>query len=236
VVPAAPAPASAPAAPADPGPTAPAPDPAAAPSASDSAALVPTGRLNDQPSEPAATHTSRSVTVRGEDDDQESTLRAAASGAVTIKDFEFAPTTTNIKVGDSVTWNNQGPTTHTATANGGEFDSGNLAKGNSFSHKFTKAGTYSYFCKPHPFMTGKIVVTAAGASSSGSSGSGSSGSGSGSGSSGSGSDTGSSAGASSSDSGSSGSLARTGLDLLPWTLFGFSLLAFGASLRYRLTD
>jgi hypothetical protein len=134
-------------------------------------------------------------------------------------------------VGDSVTWTNQGPTTHTATANGGEFDSGNLSKGKSFSHKFTKAGTFSYFCKPHPFMKAKVVVNGAGSSGSG----GGSGSGSGSGSdSGSSGDSGT--GGESADSGSSGSLARTGVDLIPWSLFAFSLLAFGAALRYTLAE
>ena len=27
-----------------------------------------------------------------------------------------------------------------------------------FSYKFTKAGTFSYFCSVHPKMTGKVVV------------------------------------------------------------------------------
>ncbi len=211
-------------------------DPAPAPASASDAPLVPTSQL---PAEPAAEP--RAVRSSREDSDdeadaapaKEATVRAAANGAVTIRDFEFAPTTTTVNVGDSVTWLNQGPTVHTASANDGSFESGNLAKGKSFSHKFTKAGTFSYFCKPHPFMTAKVVVKAGG---SGSSGSGSSGAGSGSD-----SGSGDTAGATGSDagtsgSGSSGDLAQTGVDLLPWALFGFSLLAFGASLRYRLTD
>jgi plastocyanin len=220
--------AAAPAAPA-PAPAAPAaPDeaqPGSAPAASDSAPLVPTSDLGGS-RQPATVKSSRQEPTDEALAAEEPTVRAAANGAVTIKDFEFAPTTVNVSVGDSVTWLNQGPTTHTATAKDGSFDSGNLAKGKSFSHKFTKAGTYSYFCKPHPFMTAKVVV--AGAGSSGSSGSSGSGSGS-AGASG-------SSGSSSSGSSSSGTLATTGVDLLPWALFGFSLLAFGASLRYRLTD
>ncbi|MBT5206234.1 MAG: hypothetical protein HOM00_03905, partial [Acidimicrobiaceae bacterium] len=30
--------------------------------------------------------------------------------------------------------------------------------GDSFSHTFTEAGTFDYFCTPHPWMTGTVVV------------------------------------------------------------------------------
>ena len=135
---------------------------------------------------------------------------AAASTGVGISDFKFAPGTVTVSVGDTVTWSNSGPTGHSATATDGSFDTGILAKGSSGSHTFSQAGTFSYICKPHPFMKGKIVVTAAGSSGGGSS----AGSGSG-GSSGSGSDAGAGASGSSDSSGSGGSLARTGADLIP---------------------
>ena len=32
-------------------------------------------------------------------------------------------------------------------------------KGKTFSHTFTAAGTYSYFCKLHPTMVGKVLVS-----------------------------------------------------------------------------
>jgi plastocyanin len=161
----------------------------------------------------------------------EPTATAAASGSVRISDFEFGPSTININAGDSVTWNNRGPTNHTATANDGSFDSGNLNRGQSYTKRFDSAGTYSYICTPHPFMTGRVVVAGAG---------GGSGSGGGSGGGGGGSDDAGDAGASDSgaagsgDSGSSGDLAKTGVDLIAWSLFGFSLFAFGAALRWRL--
>jgi plastocyanin len=215
---------------------------AAAAPAADSAALVPTGDLAaaDEPAapaapapaaEPRATKRKREKTEPVTDTaESDPPARAAANGAVTIKDFSFAPATVTISAGDSVTWLNQGPTTHTATASDGSFDSGNLAKGKSYSKTFSSAGTFSYICKPHPFMKGKVVVTAAG---SGSGSAGASGSGSDSGSSGSGDSAGTS---SSGGDSSSGTLANTGADLIPWSLFGFSLLAFGAALRFRLTD
>lgn len=171
----------------------------------------------------------RSQTVAADDP----VVRPAASKSVTISDFEFAPATVNINVGDSVTWTNRGPTLHTATASDGSFDSGNLDRGERYSKTFTSPGTYSYICKPHPFMRGRVVVGGGGADSGGSGG-GDSGGGSDGGSSGSGGDDATGSGTSSGDS-SAGNLASTGADLIPWSVFGFSLLAFGAAMRLRLT-
>ena len=231
VVPAAPEPAAAEPAPAEPAPAEPAPSPAAG----DSTPLVPTRELEDDP-EPKAVKSAREEDSAKDDGD--APVSAAATRSVTISDFEFTPATINISVGDTVSWTNRGPTNHTATANNGSFDSGNLNRGQSFSRRFSSAGTFAYFCEPHPFMTGRVVVSAAGGGSSGS-GSGSGGSdggGSGDSGTGSGSDSGDTAGAGAdTGTGSSGSLAQTGVDLIPWSLFGFSLLVFGAALRYRLT-
>jgi plastocyanin len=90
-------------------------------------------------------------------------VRAHAAGdpAVTIADFQFTPGSTTVHVGDTITWTNNGPSTHTATAHDGSFDTGQLKKGQSASHTFTQAGTFTYFCQIHPFMHGTIVVVAA---------------------------------------------------------------------------
>ena len=85
---------------------------------------------------------------------------AAASTSVTIKDFEFSPTSVTIDVGDSVTWNNEGPTPHSATADNGSFDTGIFGKGGSRTETFEEAGTFSYFCTPHPFMKASVTVRA----------------------------------------------------------------------------
>jgi plastocyanin len=84
----------------------------------------------------------------------------AGDPSVTIADFHFTPGATTVHVGDSITWTNAGPSSHSATASDGSFDTGVLSKGQSGSHTFTKAGTFSYFCKIHPFMHGTIVVLA----------------------------------------------------------------------------
>jgi len=82
----------------------------------------------------------------------------AKSASVTIKDFEFTPATVTIAIGGTVTWTNDGPATHTATADDGSFDSGNLSQGKTFSHTFQTAGTFAYHCTIHPFMTATVVV------------------------------------------------------------------------------
>jgi plastocyanin len=78
----------------------------------------------------------------------------------TISDFKFTPATITIQAGDTVTWTNDGPSEHTATASNGSFNTGILKKGQSASHTFTQPGTYAYICTIHPWMHGTIVVEA----------------------------------------------------------------------------
>src|SRR6476619_221351 len=75
--------------------------------------------------------------------------RAAETKNVSIKDFAFDPKTITVNVGDTITWKNDGQAEHTAQADDGSFDSGDLAAGKEFSFTFTKAGTFAYFCKYH---------------------------------------------------------------------------------------
>ena len=86
----------------------------------------------------------------------------------------FNPQTVNINVGDTVTWKNADTVGHTATSGqpsdnqtGTVFDSSLIAAGKSYtSPPFKTAGTYNYFCQVHPWMTGQVIVGAAGATSS----------------------------------------------------------------------
>lgn len=86
---------------------------------------------------------------------------ASAASGVRIVDFSFSPGTTTVHVGDTVTWTNSGQQPHSATANNGSFDTGILDHGQSGSHTFAQAGTFTYYCKVHPWMHGTIVVLAA---------------------------------------------------------------------------
>jgi LPXTG-motif cell wall-anchored protein len=142
--PAEPAPAPAEPAPAEPAPAEAAPAPAQA-----------------APAPAAAPEPQFLADERAEAPDPQPKAIAAASGSVTIADFSFTPGTITINQGDTVTWSNNGPTPHSAKANDGSFDTGILKKGQSGSHTFKEAGTFSYFCQPHPFMKATVVVQAA---------------------------------------------------------------------------
>ena len=159
--------------------------------------------------------------------EQEPVATTAASASITITDFEFTPATVTVNEGDTVTWTNDGPTVHTATAEDGSFDTGSLRKGESGSATFTSAGTISYICSPHPFMKGKVVVQAA---SSGTGGSGGSGGGDDTGST---DDTTSSVAGDATTSDTSSGLPDTGRDLLSIVLLGLATLGFGVLLRRR---
>jgi plastocyanin len=86
----------------------------------------------------------------------------AADEDVTIAGFAFSPATVTVSVGDTVTWTNNDAATHSATANGGSFDTGNIGNGASDSVTFDTAGTFAYHCSIHAAMTGTVVVQAAG--------------------------------------------------------------------------
>ncbi len=81
---------------------------------------------------------------------------------VVIDDFIFQTTYLKIKKGTKVTWTNQGQIGHTVTSDDGSpqkgLDSQLLNNGDSYSFTFTQAGTYEYFCTPHPTQM-KAVVT-----------------------------------------------------------------------------
>ena len=84
-----------------------------------------------------------------------------AGNAVMIKNFAFAPAALVVRVGTTVTWTNQDTEAHTVTStgSGGPLNSAALDTGQTFSFTFTTAGTYSYLCTIHPFMTATVTVT-----------------------------------------------------------------------------
>lgn len=152
--------------------------------------------------------------------------RAAASGSVTISDFQFAPASITVEVGDTVTWTNAGPTAHSAT--GDSFDTGIFNKGQSRSETFNEAGTFSYICTPHPQMKGTVTVQAAAQGGDDTSSDGSDG--------GAATDTGSAVtddSGTAAESSSVATLPATGLDAGGLLLLGLMTLGLGAFLRHR---
>jgi plastocyanin len=83
---------------------------------------------------------------------------AAAPGIVIARDFMFAPATTTIKAGSTLTWTNHDDEPHTIVSDTGLFRSAALDTDESFSFRFDKPGTYHYTCSIHPRMVGTIVV------------------------------------------------------------------------------
>jgi LPXTG-motif cell wall-anchored protein len=215
--------------PAAPAPAEPAPPPAAPPAAEPSPAAQP-GAPAPVPTEPVPAHSqsdrAKPAAKRGK---PRRVAVAAATKSVTISDFQFSPAEITIQQGDTVTWTNDGPTAHSATASDGVFDTGIFPERESRSHTFDEAGTVAYICTPHPNMHGTVVVEA---STSGDSGSGDD-SGSGTGDSGS---TDSSSGSSSSDSSSSDSssdLPATGADAAALAILGLLMVALGFAIQRR---
>lgn len=87
---------------------------------------------------------------------------AAQAHVVTISGFAFQPQSLTVQLGDTVTWKNADPPSHTATADGGKWNTGLLANGASSAPVLMDvAGSFPYHCAPHPNMTGTIVVLAA---------------------------------------------------------------------------
>ncbi len=76
----------------------------------------------------------------------------------------YSPSELTTLAGSNVTWLNDGGVIHTVTSGNtqegpdGIFDSGIIMSGDTFSHTFTEAGNYQYFCTIHPWMTGTVIV------------------------------------------------------------------------------
>ncbi len=78
---------------------------------------------------------------------------------VAITNFSFEPAQLSVPVGTAIKWTNKDNVPHTVTSATGDWDSGQLSNGQSFSRTFTQAGTFAYQCTVHPTMKGTITVT-----------------------------------------------------------------------------
>lgn len=87
---------------------------------------------------------------------------ALASGPATkasVRDYSFKPGKITIKRGTKVTWRFVSGY-HDVTVRSGpaKFTSGEKSAPASFSHVFTRAGTYHLYCKVHSWMKETVVV------------------------------------------------------------------------------
>jgi hypothetical protein len=62
--------------------------------------------------------------------------------------------------GTTVRWTNLGTHNHTVTSNQNLWDSGDFQSGASYTAKFNRPGSYSYYCRAHTgeAMRGVIIV------------------------------------------------------------------------------
>jgi len=87
------------------------------------------------------------------------TASPVATNSLTISNFMFSPMRATVAPGSTVKVTNKDSVTHTLTAAGGQFNTGDIGPGQTKT--FTapmNAGTYNYICNIHQYMTGAIVV------------------------------------------------------------------------------
>jgi amicyanin len=85
---------------------------------------------------------------------------ATVAATLAIGPMKFPADTVVITVGQGVRWNNTDPLGHTITfaAGSGEANSELIPPNGAYVHRFSQPGTYPYYCTPHPFMKGVVVV------------------------------------------------------------------------------
>jgi len=83
---------------------------------------------------------------------------APAGGSLEISGFQFGAST--VGAGGQVTVSNRDGAPHTVTADGGAFDSGEVAGGSTGAFGApSQAGTYEFHCEIHPDMSGTLTVS-----------------------------------------------------------------------------
>ena len=82
----------------------------------------------------------------------------AATIQVTIDKLVYSPAEVTAKVGDTVEWINKDILAHTATATNGDWNVA-IAPKQTARLVVKKSGNFDYFCKYHPNMKGRMVVT-----------------------------------------------------------------------------
>jgi len=87
--------------------------------------------------------------------------RSGADVVITITGgMTFTPNPASVQVGQTVAWHNSDSMAHTATQDGGGFNTGAIAGGaTSAPVAMGSAGTLDYHCSIHPNMTATLNVT-----------------------------------------------------------------------------
>jgi plastocyanin len=95
-----------------------------------------------------------------QEDSGSSSSSSSGEVAITMKNFQFAPKATTVKVGQKVKWTNEDSAPHDVVdEKTSAFKSELFNKGESYEFTAKKAGTISYVCTIHPGMVGTLTVT-----------------------------------------------------------------------------
>jgi 3',5'-cyclic-AMP phosphodiesterase len=86
------------------------------------------------------------------------TAAAGETVQASIDNFNFTPKELSVKTGTTVRWTNKDDIPHTVTSDDKVFASPVLDTNQNFQFTFANAGTFPYYCRLHPKMTGKVVV------------------------------------------------------------------------------
>ena len=81
----------------------------------------------------------------------------AVDHVIVVDKMTFGPLPAALHVGDTITWKNDDLFRHSATAEDQSFDL-DLPVKSEVIMPLTAAGEWSFICKFHPGMTGKLVV------------------------------------------------------------------------------
>jgi len=85
--------------------------------------------------------------------------RSSSGTSITISNFMFQPMSLTVAPGSMIKVTNKDSATHTLTATGGQFNTGDITQNETKTFKApTKPGTYKYICNIHQYMMGSIIV------------------------------------------------------------------------------
>lgn len=88
----------------------------------------------------------------------EASPAAAKDHVVEIRGLEFIPAAVEANPGDTITWVNKDAMPHTATSDGGAWDSGEIVSGGEWTLTVQSGYGGGYTCTYHPTMTGELSI------------------------------------------------------------------------------
>jgi YVTN family beta-propeller protein len=90
----------------------------------------------------------------------EGPAHAGGSAHVAIRNFAFEPAQLTVRVGQTLTWQNDDGAPHGVVFKDGSKGIDLLLPGKAFARSFDKPGVYEYACSVHPYMTARVTAVA----------------------------------------------------------------------------